>query len=90
MVNILFVLQESSLHQHDSQEHDYRMCKKFNVNTVYHNQHEILKVMEVLEKLLAIWIDDQHHHWVLLSLILVYEKAKSLFSDLQARCGNAA
>ncbi|XP_007431162.1 CENPB DNA-binding domain-containing protein 1, partial [Python bivittatus] len=41
------------------------------------------KVMEELERLLGMWIEDQHQRHVLLSLMLIQEKAKSLFHDLQ-------
>ena len=41
------------------------------------------KVMEEMEKLLSVWMQDQHQHLVLLSLMLIQEKAKSLYEDLK-------
>ena len=41
------------------------------------------KVMEEMEKLLSVWMQDQHQHRVLLSLMLIQEKAKSLYEDLK-------
>ena len=40
-------------------------------------------IME-MERLLVIWLDDQHHRNVPVSLSLVQEKARCLFSDLKA------
>ena len=37
-----------------------------------------VKVMEEMEKLLSVWMQDQHQHRVLLNLMLIQEKAKSL------------
>ena len=40
-----------------------------------------------MEKLFSVWTQDQHQHWVLLSLMLIQEKAKSLFEDLKKKHG---
>ena len=45
------------------------------------------KVMEEMEKLLSVWIQDQHQHQVPLSLMLIREKAKSLYEDLKKKHG---
>ena len=41
------------------------------------------KVMEEMEKLLSVWMQDQHENQVLLSLKLIQEKAKSLYENLK-------
>ena len=46
------------------------------------------KVMEKMEKLLSVWMQDQHQSWVPLSLILIQKKAKSLYEDLKKRHGS--
>ena len=43
------------------------------------------KVMEETEKLFSVWMQDQHQGQVLLSLILMQEKAKSLYKDLKKK-----
>ncbi|XP_068420258.1 tigger transposable element-derived protein 1-like [Eschrichtius robustus] len=44
------------------------------------------KVMEEMEKLLSVWMQDQHHqHRVPLSLMLIQEKAKNLYEDLKKK-----
>ena len=43
------------------------------------------KVMEELEKLLSVWTQDQDQRQVPLSLILIQEKAKSLYEDLKKK-----
>ena len=45
------------------------------------------KVMEEMEKLLSMWMQDQHQHRVLLSLMLIREKAKNLYKDLKKKHG---
>ncbi|XP_019789663.1 putative CENPB DNA-binding domain-containing protein 1 [Tursiops truncatus] len=45
------------------------------------------KVMEEMEKLLSVWTQDQHQHRVLLSLMLIQEKAKSLYENLKNKHG---
>ena len=44
-------------------------------------------MMEEMKKLLSVWRQDQHHHWVLLNLMLIQEKAKSLYKDLKKKHG---
>ena len=41
------------------------------------------KCRKAIEKLLGVWMQDQQHCQVLLSLILIQEKAKSLYEDLK-------
>ena len=43
------------------------------------------KVMEEMEKLLSVWMQDQHENQVLLSLKLIQEKAKSLYENLKKK-----
>ena len=43
--------------------------------------------MEEMEKLLSVRMQDQHQRWVLLSLMLIQEKAKSLYEDLKKKHG---
>ncbi|XP_068393656.1 putative CENPB DNA-binding domain-containing protein 1 [Eschrichtius robustus] len=45
------------------------------------------KVMEEMEKLLSVWRQDQYHRQVLLSLMLIQEKVKSLYEDLKKKLG---
>ena len=45
------------------------------------------KVREEMEKLLSVWLQDQHQHRVPLSLMLIQEKAKSLYEDLKKKRG---
>ena len=45
------------------------------------------KVMEEMEKLLSVWRQDQHQRPVLLSLMLIQEKAKILYEDLKMKYG---
>ena len=45
------------------------------------------KVMEEMEKLLSVWMQDQHQHRVPLGLMLIQEKAKSLYEDLKKKHG---
>ena len=45
------------------------------------------KVMEKMEKLLSVWMQNQHQHRVLLSLMLIQEKAKSLYKNLKKKHG---
>ena len=45
------------------------------------------KVMEETEKLLSVWMQDQHRCRVPLSLVLIQEKAKSLYEDLKKKHG---
>ncbi|XP_066879268.1 putative CENPB DNA-binding domain-containing protein 1 [Kogia breviceps] len=45
------------------------------------------KEMEKKEKLLSMWMQDQHQHRVLLSLMLIQEKDKSLYEDLKKKHG---
>ena len=40
------------------------------------------KMMDEVEKLLSVWIQDQHQYGGLLSLMLIQEKDKSLYEDL--------
>ncbi|TEA24754.1 hypothetical protein DBR06_SOUSAS35810013, partial [Sousa chinensis] len=40
------------------------------------------KVMEEMEKLLSVWVQDQHQHRVSLSLMLIQERAKRLYEHL--------
>ena len=41
--------------------------------------------MEEVEKLLSVWMQDQHQCRVPLSLMLIQEKAKSLYEDLKKK-----
>ena len=41
--------------------------------------------MEEMEKLLSVWMQDQHENQVLLSLKLIQEKAKSLYENLKKK-----
>ena len=43
------------------------------------------QVMEEMEKLLSVWMQDQHQPRVLLSLMLIQEKAKSLYEDFKKK-----
>ncbi|XP_069397046.1 tigger transposable element-derived protein 1-like [Delphinus delphis] len=43
------------------------------------------KVMEEMEKLLSVWMQDQYHRRVLLSLMPIQEKVKSLHEDLKKK-----
>ncbi|XP_044275311.1 tigger transposable element-derived protein 1-like [Varanus komodoensis] len=45
------------------------------------------KVMEEMEKHLSVWMQDQHQHRVPLSLMLIQEKAKTLYEDLKKKHG---
>ncbi|TEA40019.1 hypothetical protein DBR06_SOUSAS2910063, partial [Sousa chinensis] len=45
------------------------------------------KVMEEMEKLLSVWMQGQHQRRVPLSLMLIQEKAKSLYEDLKKEHG---
>ncbi|ROT86069.1 putative tigger transposable element-derived protein 1-like isoform X9 [Penaeus vannamei] len=48
------------------------------------------KVIEELEKLLSIWMEDCHQKSKPLSLMLIQEKALSLFEDLKTKYGEEA
>ena len=41
--------------------------------------------VEETEKLLSVWIQDQHQHCVSLSLMLTQEKTESLYEDLKQK-----
>ena len=43
------------------------------------------KVMEEMEKLISVWMQDQHQCRVPLSLMLIQEKAKSLYEGLKKK-----
>ena len=43
--------------------------------------------MEEMKKLLSVWRQDQQHHWVLLNLMLIQEKAKRFYEDLKKKHG---
>ena len=43
------------------------------------------KMMDEVEKLLSVWIQDQHQYGGLLSLMLIQEKTKSLYEDLKKK-----
>ena len=43
------------------------------------------KVTEKIEKVLSVWMQDQCQHQVLLSLMLIQEKDKSLYEDLRKK-----
>ena len=43
------------------------------------------KVMEELEKLLSVWVQDQHQCQVPLSLTTIQEKVKNLYEDLKKK-----
>ena len=45
------------------------------------------KVRGEMEKLLSVWMQDQHQHRVPLSLILIQEKAKNVYEDLKKKHG---
>jgi hypothetical protein len=45
------------------------------------------KVMENMERLLGIWIEDPSQHRVPVSLMMIQEKAKSSFVDLNSEYG---
>lgn len=47
-------------------------------------------VLEEMERLLVIWIEDQHQRRIPLSLLLIQEKARSLFSDVKQRLGESS
>lgn len=47
-------------------------------------------VLEEMERLLAVWIEDQHQRRVPLSLLLIQQKATSLFSDVKHRLGESS
>ena len=55
------------------------------MSTIISKKHG--KVMEEMEKLLSVWMQDQHQHQVPLSLMLIQEKAKSLYEDLKKKHG---
>ena len=65
------------------QGQDHGTCEVFCAGYVSNNTEESWKMMEEMKKLLSVWRQDQHHHWVLLNLMLIQEKAKSLFEDLK-------
>jgi transposase-like protein len=46
-------------------------------------------VIEEMEKLLSVWIEDQHQRRMPLSFMLIQEKALSLFKDLKAKHGES-
>ena len=48
------------------------------------------KVLEEMEKLLAIWLEDQQQRRIPLSLMLIQEKAKSIFEDVKAKARESA
>ncbi|XP_067932973.1 tigger transposable element-derived protein 1-like [Watersipora subatra] len=48
------------------------------------------KIIEEMEKLLTIWLDDQQRRRFPLSLLLIQEKAKSIFEDVKAKAGESA
>jgi len=43
------------------------------------------KCRKVIQKLFGVWMQDQQHCQVLLSLMLIQEKAKSLYKDLKKK-----
>ncbi|KAM9486515.1 tigger transposable element-derived protein 1-like [Clarias gariepinus] len=45
------------------------------------------KAIEEMEKLLSVWMQDQHQRRVPVSLVLIQEKARSLYEDLKAKYG---
>ena len=45
------------------------------------------KCVEEMERLLTVWIEYQTQHRMPLSLTLILEKARSLFSDLKVKAG---
>ena len=45
------------------------------------------KMLEEMEKLLSVWMQDQDQHPVLLSLMMIQEKAESLYEDLKKKHG---
>ncbi|XP_057575700.1 tigger transposable element-derived protein 1-like [Hippopotamus amphibius kiboko] len=47
-------------------------------------------VMENMERLLGLWIEDQHRRHVPVSVVLVQEKARSLFEELKRAQGEGA
>ncbi|XP_067944890.1 tigger transposable element-derived protein 1-like [Watersipora subatra] len=48
------------------------------------------KIIEEMEKLLTIWLKDQQWRRFPLSLLLIQEKAKSIFEDVKAKAGESA
>ncbi|XP_068247804.1 tigger transposable element-derived protein 1-like [Palaemon carinicauda] len=48
------------------------------------------KIIEEMEKLLTIWLEDQQQRRIPLSLMLIQEKAKSIFADVKAKAGESA
>ncbi|XP_067944941.1 tigger transposable element-derived protein 1-like [Watersipora subatra] len=48
------------------------------------------KIIEEMEKLFTIWLDDQQRRRFSLSLLLIQEKAKSIFEDVKAKAGESA
>lgn len=47
-------------------------------------------VMENMEQLLSVWIEDQNQQNVLISVVLIQEKARSLSQDLKREQGEGA
>ncbi|XP_068234250.1 putative CENPB DNA-binding domain-containing protein 1 [Palaemon carinicauda] len=47
------------------------------------------KIIEEMEKLLTIWLEDQQQRRIPLSLMLIQEKAKSIFEDVKAKAGES-
>ncbi|XP_043291812.1 tigger transposable element-derived protein 1-like isoform X1 [Cervus canadensis] len=45
------------------------------------------KAMEEMEKLLSMWLQDQHQRRAPLNIMLIQEKAKSLYEDLKKKYG---
>ncbi|XP_068229516.1 tigger transposable element-derived protein 1-like [Palaemon carinicauda] len=48
------------------------------------------KIIEEMEKILTIWLEDQQQRRIPLSLMLIQEKAKSIFEDVKAKAGESA
>ena len=53
------------------------------MSTILSKKHG--KVMEEMEKLLSVWMQDQHENQVMLNLKLIQEKAKSLNENLKKK-----
>ena len=45
------------------------------------------KMMEEMEKLLSVWMQNQHHCRVPLHLMMIQEKARNLYEDLKKKQG---
>ena len=72
-------------HQHDSKEQgqDHGTCEVCCANDTNNHIEEAWKSDAGGREILSVWMQDQHQCQVPLSLMLIQEKAKSLFEDLK-------